>query len=88
MKIEDWKNATKEGDVKVTYDKTIAKHTVVIGGATPASNYVAIPASKGGQTPSLGLTGKFVSELNHGVIANFGAKSVKPPYSFCLLRMF
>ena len=65
LKIEDWKNATKEGDVKVTYDKTIAKHTVVIGGATPASNYVAIPASKGGQTPSLGLTGKFVSENFH-----------------------
>ena len=61
LKIEEWKNATKEGDVKVTYDKTIAKHTVVIGGATPASNYVSIPASKNGQTPSLGLTGKFVS---------------------------
>ena len=61
LKIEEFKNATKEGDVKVIYDKNIAKHTVVIGGATPASNYVTIPASKGGQTPSLGLTGKFVS---------------------------
>lgn len=46
----------------MTYDKNIAKHTLVIGGATPASNYVSIPASKNGQTPSLGLTGKYVSK--------------------------
>jgi len=34
----------------VTYDKTIAKHTVVIGGVTSASNYVTIPATKNGQS--------------------------------------
>ncbi len=48
LKIEEWKNATKEGDVKITYDKSIAKHTVVIAGATPASNYVSIPAAVNG----------------------------------------
>jgi len=46
----------------VTYDKSIAKHTVVIGGATSASNYISIPATKNGQSQSLGLTGKFVSQ--------------------------
>ena len=61
LNVPEWKNATKEGDVKVTYDKSIAKHTVVVGGATSASNYVAIPASKAGAGQSLGLTGKFVS---------------------------
>lgn len=62
LKIEEWKNSTKEGDIKVTYDKSIAKHTVVIGGATSASNYISIPATKNGQSQSLGLTGKFVSQ--------------------------
>ena len=61
LKIEEWKNATKEGDVKVNYDKSIAKNTVVIGGVTSASNYVSIPSSKGGASQSLGLVGKFVS---------------------------
>ena len=61
LKIEEWKNATKEGDVKVNFDKSIGKSTFVIGGATSASNYIAIPAAKNGQTQSLGLTGKFVS---------------------------
>jgi len=48
LKIEEWKNAQKEGDVKITYDKVIAKHTVVIAGATAASNYVSIPPSLNG----------------------------------------
>ena len=61
LKIEEWKNATKEGDVKVNYDKSIAKNTVVIGGVTSASNYVSIPSSKGGASQSLNLVGKFVS---------------------------
>ena len=59
--MEEFKNATKEGDVKVFYDKSIAKNTIVIGGATSASNYVAIPAAKSGAASSLGLTGKYVS---------------------------
>ena len=62
LKIEEFKNVTKEGDVKVAYDKSIAKHTVQIGGATSASNYIQAPAPKAnGQAQSLGLTGKFVS---------------------------
>ena len=62
LKVEEFKNASKEGDVKVTYDKTIAKYTIVIGGATSASNYVQIPANKNGAQQSLNLTGKFVSK--------------------------
>ena len=61
LKVEEWKNATKEGDVKVTYDKSIAKHTIVVAGATSASNYISIPSTKSGTAQSLGLTGKFVS---------------------------
>ena len=62
--MEEFKNAAKEGDVKVIYDKTIAKHTIVIGGATSASNYIAIPANKNGAKQSLDLTGKFVSIID------------------------
>ena len=62
LKVEEFKNAQKEGDVKVIYDKTIAKNTIVIGGATSASNYVAIPSGKNGANQSLNLTGKYVSK--------------------------
>lgn len=78
LKIEEWKNATKEGDVKVNYDKSIAKNTVVIGGVTSASNYVSIPSSKGGASQSLNLVGKFVSlkstTPHTGTFAHHGAK--------------
>ena len=40
-KLTEWKQTHKEGDVKTSYDKEIAKSTVVIGGATgSASNYI------------------------------------------------
>lgn len=60
-KLTEWKQSHKEGDVKELYDKSIAKQTVVIGGATPASNYIQVPASKNLPKASLGLIGKYVS---------------------------
>ena len=92
LKIQDWQNASKEGDVKVTYDKAAGKNTVVIGGATPASNYVAIPTAKNGQTPSLGLTGKFVGEppffWRHQASSSFLSRQFADSYEPCRYTCF
>ena len=56
--------AHKEGDVKAVYDKAIAKQTVVIGGATSASNYIQVPATKNLPKASLGLIGKYVNFIS------------------------
>ena len=60
-KLTEWKQTHKEGDVKTLFDKAIAKPTVVIGGATSASNYIQVPATKNLPKASLGLIGKYVS---------------------------
>lgn len=47
--------------MKGLFDKAIAKQTVVIGGATSASNYIQVPATKNLPKGALGLIGKYVS---------------------------
>lgn len=56
-----WKTAQKEGDVQEVWNAQLAKNVLKIGGMTPTSNYVQVPASKNLPKHSLGLTGKYVS---------------------------
>lgn len=60
-KLAEWNTCQKEGDVEQLYDKSLAKNVLKIGGATSASNYVQVPASKNLPKQSLGLIGKYVS---------------------------
>jgi hypothetical protein len=62
-KLTEWQLGHKEGDVTEVYDKTLAKNVIKIGGATPASNYIMLPAQKHLPKKSLGLIGKYVSEV-------------------------
>lgn len=59
-KLNDWSLAQKEGDVTEVYDKELAKNVIKVTGATSASNYFQLPASKHLPKKSLGLIGKYV----------------------------
>ncbi|XP_030626042.1 WD repeat-containing protein 90 [Chanos chanos] len=57
MRIDEWKKASREGDVTSYTDKTLKCPVYRIRGSVPASNYILLPKS-GSQ--SLGLTGRYV----------------------------
>ncbi|XP_051789984.1 WD repeat-containing protein 90 isoform X2 [Erpetoichthys calabaricus] len=57
FKVEEWKKATKEGDVTTIMDKTLKCTVYRIRGAIPASNYILLPKTS---TQSLGLTGRYL----------------------------
>ena len=63
LKVSDWLNSTKEGQVKTEFDRDIGKNVVVISGATSASNYIYVPKSKPGTRQSLSLMAKYVGGL-------------------------
>ncbi|CAK8679863.1 unnamed protein product [Clavelina lepadiformis] len=57
FKIEDWKKASKEGDVTSTIDKILKCTVYKIQGSVPAGNYIQFPRTT---TQSLGLTGRYL----------------------------
>jgi len=57
--LNEWKLASKEGDVTEILDKTTARKSFKITGSISASNYIQIPKAKS-SVKSLGLTGRFV----------------------------
>ena len=62
-KLNEWTLGQKEGDVTEVYDKELAKNIFKIGGATTASNYIQLPASKHLPKKTLGLISKYVSKI-------------------------
>jgi hypothetical protein len=62
-KLTEWQTSQKEGDVTEVYDKQLTKNVIKISGATPASNYMQVPAQKHLPKKALGLIGKYVSQL-------------------------
>ncbi|XP_063077510.1 WD repeat-containing protein 90 [Engraulis encrasicolus] len=57
VRLEEWKKASREGDVTTSMDKTIKSSVFRIRGSVPASNYIQIPKSS---SQSLGLTGRYL----------------------------
>ncbi|XP_028264493.1 WD repeat-containing protein 90 isoform X2 [Parambassis ranga] len=56
VRIEEWKRATKEGDVLTHTNKTLKCPVFRISGPVPANSYILIPKNS---DQSLGLTGRF-----------------------------
>ncbi|XP_062848748.1 WD repeat-containing protein 90 [Trichomycterus rosablanca] len=56
VKLEEWKKATKEGDVTTYMDKILKCTVFCIRGSVPASNYILLPKTS---SQSLGLTGHY-----------------------------
>ena len=61
-KIAEWSLTQKEGDVTELFDKELAKNIISIRGASNASNYIQVPASKHLPKKALGLVGKYVKD--------------------------
>ncbi|XP_047667072.1 WD repeat-containing protein 90 isoform X2 [Tachysurus fulvidraco] len=57
VKLEEWRKASKEGDVTCYMDKTLKCTVFRIRGSVPASNYILIPKTS---SQSLGLTGRYL----------------------------
>ncbi|XP_072536252.1 WD repeat-containing protein 90 isoform X2 [Salminus brasiliensis] len=57
LKVEEWRNASKEGDVTTYMDKTLKCSVFRIRGSIPASNYILLPKTS---SRSLGLTGPYL----------------------------
>ncbi|TSL82524.1 WD repeat-containing protein 90 [Bagarius yarrelli] len=57
VKLDEWRKASKEGDVTTYMDKTLKCTVFRVRGSVPASNYILIPKT-GSQ--SLGLTGRYL----------------------------
>lgn len=61
MKLTEWVNCHKEGDVQDSvWDQKLAKNFVRIQGSSSSSNYIQIPATKFLPKKALGLTGKYI----------------------------
>ncbi|XP_076826631.1 WD repeat-containing protein 90 [Brachyhypopomus gauderio] len=56
VKLEEWRNASKEGDVSTYRDKTLKCSVFRIRGSVPASNFILLPKTS---SQSLGLTGRY-----------------------------
>ncbi|XP_066539496.1 WD repeat-containing protein 90 [Hoplias malabaricus] len=56
LKVEEWRKASKEGDVTTYMDKTLKCSVFRIRGSIPASNYILLPKTS---SQSLGLTGRY-----------------------------
>uniref|UniRef100_F7AB67 CFA20 domain-containing protein n=1 Tax=Ciona intestinalis TaxID=7719 RepID=F7AB67_CIOIN len=57
FKVENWKKASKEGDVTSVMDKHLKCTVFKIQGSIPAGNFIQLPRTS---TQSLGLTGRFL----------------------------
>uniref|UniRef100_A0A8B9LBR8 WD repeat domain 90 n=1 Tax=Astyanax mexicanus TaxID=7994 RepID=A0A8B9LBR8_ASTMX len=57
LKLEEWRKASKEGDVTTYMDKTLKCSVFRIRGSIPASNYILLPRTS---SQSLGLTGRYL----------------------------
>lgn len=57
VKLEEWRKASKDGDVTTYMDKTLKCTVFRIRGSVPASNYILIPKTS---SQSLGLTGRYL----------------------------
>ncbi|XP_026782452.3 WD repeat-containing protein 90 isoform X1 [Pangasianodon hypophthalmus] len=57
VKLDEWRKASKEGDVTTYMDKTLKCTVFRIRGSVPASNYILIPKTS---SQSLGLTGRYL----------------------------
>jgi len=68
FKVLEWTASQKEGDVSEVYDKQLSKNVLKISGATSASNYIQVPATKNLPKQALGLTGKFVSLIWRAIL--------------------
>uniref|UniRef100_S4RMK6 WD repeat domain 90 n=1 Tax=Petromyzon marinus TaxID=7757 RepID=S4RMK6_PETMA len=56
-KVDEWKKASKEGEVTSAMDKTIKATVYKVVGHIPAANYIQLPKTS---TQSLGLTGRYL----------------------------
>ncbi|CAN0024134.1 unnamed protein product [Lampetra planeri] len=56
-KVDEWKKASKEGEVTSAMDKTIKETVYKVVGHIPAANYIQLPKTS---TQSLGLTGRYL----------------------------
>nr|XP_045017712.1 WD repeat-containing protein 90 isoform X1 [Jaculus jaculus] len=60
FRVDEWKRASKEGDVTVVKDKALKSSVYRIRGSVSASNYIQLPRTS---TQSLGLTGRYLYVL-------------------------
>ncbi|XP_037392227.1 WD repeat-containing protein 90 isoform X1 [Pygocentrus nattereri] len=57
LKVDEWRKASKEGDVTTYMDKTLKCSVFRIRGSIPASNFILLPRTS---SQSLGFTGRYL----------------------------